>query len=105
VHGAAPGPVAHVAFSYDATTGLLQYEATTSGLGADRVVALTLQRSIGDAPGPIVAHLLAAGQAGVTSVLTMRGRQREDLVAGRLFVHLYTQRAPLGLGRTRVTLL
>ena len=102
--GDAPGPLAHVAFSYDATTGLLQYEATTSGLGVDRVLALTLQRSIGDAPGPIVAHFLKAGQVGATSALTMRGRQREDLVAGRLFVHLYTQRAPLGAGRTRLTL-
>ena len=102
--GHAQGPAARVAFTYHATTGILQYEATTSGLGGDRVVALTLQRSIDDAPGPIVAHLLSAGQVGASSVLTMRGRQREDLVAGRLFVHLYTQRAPLGAGRTKVAL-
>jgi len=34
----------------------------------------------------------------------MRGSQREDLVAGRMFVHLYTQRAPLGAGRAKVAL-
>ncbi len=102
--GAAPGPAARVAFTYDATTGVLRYEATTSGLGTDRVIALTLQRSVDGAPGPIVAHLMTPGQIGTSSVLTMRGRQREDLVAGRLFVHLYTQRAPLGAGRARVVL-
>ncbi len=102
--GAAPGAAARVAFTYDATTGVLQYEVTTSGLGTDRVIALTLQRSVDGAPGPIVAHLMTAGQAGASSVLTMRGRQREDLVAGRMFVHLYTQRAPLGAGRARVAL-
>ena len=79
--GGATGPAARVAFTYDTTTGLLQYDATTSGLGDDRVVALTLQRSIDGALGPIVAHLLSAGQSGASSVLTMRGRQREDLVA------------------------
>jgi Asp-tRNA(Asn)/Glu-tRNA(Gln) amidotransferase A subunit family amidase len=102
--GPAPGPAARVAFTYDATTGVLHYEATTTGLGTDRVIALTLQRRLDGAPGPIVAHLMTAEQAGASSVLTMRGRQREDLVAGRLFVHLYTQRAPLGAGRTKVML-
>jgi amidase len=102
--GVAPGPTARVAFTYDATTGVLQYEATTSGPGTDRVIALTLQRSVDGAPGPIVAHFVTAGQAGASPALTMRGRQREDLVAGRMFVHLYTQRTPLGAGRVRVAL-
>jgi len=102
--GAASGPAARVAFRYDETTGVLQYDAMTTGLGTDRVIALTLQRSVDGAPGPIVAHLLTTGQTAASSVLTMRGRQREDLVAGRLFVHLYTQRAPLGAGRSQVVL-
>jgi hypothetical protein len=102
--GAASGPTARVAFTYDATTGVLQYEVTTSGLGTDRVIALTLQGSGDGAPGPIVAHLMTTGQTAASSVLTMRGRQREDLVAGRLFVHLYTQRAALGAGRAKVAL-
>ena len=102
--GAAPAPAARVAFTYDATTGVLQYEAATTGLGADRVIALTLQRSVDGAPGPIVAHLMTTGQTAASSVLTMRGRQREDLVTGRMFVHLYTQRAPLGAGRAKVAL-
>ena len=34
----------------------------------------------------------------------MRGRDREDLVAGKLYVHFYTRQAPLGVGRTRLAL-
>jgi hypothetical protein len=32
----------------------------------------------------------------------MRGRDREDLVGGKIYVHLYTRRSPLGVGRTKV---
>lgn len=102
--GAAPGPVARVQFTYDATTGVLQYQATTSGLGADRVVALTLQRSFDGAPGPVVAHFLTGGRSAASDALVMRGSTREELVAGRLYLHLYTQRVPLGAGRTRLAL-
>jgi hypothetical protein len=34
----------------------------------------------------------------------MRGRNREDLVAGRLYVQLYTKQMPLGFERQRLTL-
>ena len=102
--GGTQGPAARVQFTYDQTTGQLRYEATTSGLGTDRVVALTLQRSLGDSPGAVVAQFLSAGQAGATSELMLRGVDREELVAGHLFMHLYTRQAPLGAGRARLTL-
>ena len=98
------GAAARVQFTYDATTGVLQYQVTTSGLGADRVVALTLQRSANGAPGPVVAHLLAGGRSEASDALVMRGSTREELVAGRLYLHFYTQRLPLGAGRTRLAL-
>ena len=102
--GAAPGPAGRVQFTYDATTGLLQYEATTSGLGSSRLIALTLQQSVNGESGPIVAHLLAAGRVAGSASLVMRGRDREEFVAGRLFMHLYTEAAPLGAARTRFAL-
>jgi hypothetical protein len=103
VKGTGPaGSSARVLFTYDRTTGALRYDASTASLTTDRVIALTLQRSDGDKPGPIVAHLLLPGQISASSTLTMRGRSREDLVAGRMFVHFYTQRSPLGVGRTGV---
>jgi hypothetical protein len=84
---------------------VLQYEATVKGLvEVDRVIALTLQRGADDHPGPIVAHLLAGGRNAAAGSLTLRGRDREEFVSGDLFMHLYTQRAPLGVGRARVIL-
>jgi len=83
----------------------LRYDARAVGLTpGDAVVGLTLQRSDGERPGPIVAHLLAPGQVTGLGMLSLRGRDREDLVAGTLWLHLYTRQAPLGLGRARVTL-
>jgi amidase len=110
VNGLAPAPVSFditarsgiVKFTYDRTTGALRYDATTTALGTDRVIALTLQRSDGDKPGPIIAHILAPNQISGSGTLTMRGRDREDLVAGRLYAHFYTKQSPLGAGRTQI---
>jgi hypothetical protein len=71
---------------------------------SDRVLALALQRSEGDKPGPIVAHLLAPNQIIGSGTLTMRGRNREDLVAGKLYVQLYTKEKPLGFERQKLML-
>ena len=118
VHGQAPPPVtfdtvvggsgvtapgARVKFTYTRTTGALRYDAAASGVVApDIVVGLTLQRSEDGKPGPIVAHLLAPNQAAGGGMLMLRGRDREDFVAGTLYLHLYTRQAPLGAGRTKL---
>ncbi|MFA5909541.1 MAG: amidase family protein [Vicinamibacterales bacterium] len=112
VNGLAPQPTSvdilagasAVKFTYDRTTGALRYDATTSPLGTDRVLALTLQRSDGGKPGPIIAHLLGPNQIAGAGTLTLRGRDREDLVAGTLYAHFYTRQSPLGAGRTRIVL-
>jgi amidase len=113
VNGAAPAPMsadiaigaALVKLNYDTTTGTLRYDAATSKMApTDRVLGLTLQRSDGDKPGPIVAHLLAPNQITGSGTVTMRGRNREDLVGGRLYVQLYTKAAPLGFERQKISL-
>jgi hypothetical protein len=113
VKGAAPPPVAgdvvvtghstwaRVRFTYDLVTGVLDYDATVNGLGSDRVVALTLQRGEVDKPGPILVHLLSPGQTVGHATLTLRGRNRDDLVAGKVYIHLYTRQSPLGVSRTK----
>jgi amidase len=113
VKGVAPPPAtaqitagsASVKLHYDHTTGQLRYEAATTGLPTtDRVVALTMHRTEGEKPGPVVAHLLAPSQISGSGTLVMRGRDREDLTAGRLYLQLYTRHLPLGAGRARVEL-
>ncbi len=112
VNGAAPVPVSFeaavggsaVKFTYDRTTGALRYDATTPTIGTDRVVGLTLQRSDGGKPGPIVAHLLVPNQITGSGTLMLRGRDREDLTAGKIYAHFYTKQAPLGAARTQITI-
>ena len=113
VKGVAPPPAiadltigsATLKLQYDRTTGHLRYDAATAALPTtDRVVALTMQRSDGEKAGPIVAHLLAPNQIAGSGTLIMRGRDREDLTAGRLYVHFYTRQLPLGAGRAKLEL-
>ncbi|MEO8679001.1 MAG: amidase family protein [Vicinamibacterales bacterium] len=103
-NAASSGIVAAVKFVYDRTTGALTYDASATGLGSDRVLALTLQRSEAGKPGPIVAHLLMQDQARAAATLTLRGRDREDLVGGRMFVTFYTRLVPMGVGRAAIQL-
>ena len=101
VSGGAVSAAYSMKYSFDQTTGELKYEVTTSNLApSDRVLALTIQRSDGGKPGPIVAHLLAPNQVSGSGTLVLRGRNREDFVGGRLFVHFYTRSMPLGLARS-----
>jgi Asp-tRNA(Asn)/Glu-tRNA(Gln) amidotransferase A subunit family amidase len=93
---------ATVKLNFDRTTGALRYDVTTANMATDRVVGLTIQRGDGDKPGPIVAHLLTPSQITGSGTLILRGRDREDLAAGRLYVHFYTRQSPLGAGRARL---
>ncbi len=121
VKGIAPPPVAielaigaaTVKLSYDRTTGVLRYDVTTSTTSTaataatagpvDRVIGLAIHRSDGEKTGPVIAHLLAPNQISGSGTLVMRGRDREDLVGGRLFAQLYTRQSPLGTARTRIS--
>lgn len=113
VKGVAPAPTAAeitignaaVKLNYDATTGAVRYDATTAKMApSDRVLALTLQRSEGDKPGPIIAQLLAPNQITGSGTLVLKGRNREDFAAGRVYLHFYTKQMPLGFERQRVSL-
>ena len=91
-----------VKWTYDQTTGALRFEASASTPVTDRVLGLTIQRSNGDKPGPIIAHLLAPNQVSGSGTISLRGQDREDFVAGKLYLHFYTRRFPLGAQRQKI---
>lgn len=86
-------PEATVDVTYHAVTGRLDYRASTT---AGDLIALAVHRMDGDRVGPVVAHFLRRGQGAAEGTWVLRGRERDDLVAGRLAVGLYTVRTPLG---------
>jgi len=113
VDGAAPAPTAAeiavgsatVKLTYDTTTGVLRFDAAAGKMTpADRVIGLAMHRSEGGKPGPIVAQLLAPNQIAGSGTVTLRGRNREDLVGGKLFMQFYTKQSPLGFERQPITL-
>lgn len=95
VPGPAGGPASGAALRYsvDLATGQLDY--SVSALAPD-VIAVALHRVEGGRVGAVVAHLARRGALASQGVLTLRGRDREDLAAGRLAARLYTARQPLG---------
>nr|QIQ10695.1 Glutamyl-tRNA(Gln) amidotransferase subunit A [uncultured bacterium] len=114
VNGAAPAPrvttvsvgtapdAAVATLTYHPATGALAYDVTIGG--AARVLGLALHRPNGDQPGPLVAHLAARGQRAGRGAVTLRARHRDELLAGRMFLRLYTDRQPLGSAPVRVAL-
>jgi hypothetical protein len=43
--------------------------------------------------------MLVPNQIAGSGTIVLRGRNREDFIGGRLFVHFYTRSLPLGLTR------
>lgn len=97
VHG---GLDASARLTFHAVTGVLEFTSTIAG--DDAPLALVLHRLDGERVGPIVAHLGMRGQRAARGAVTLRGRDREDMAAGRLGLRLYTERLPLGAPVVRV---
>ncbi len=95
---AAP-PLLRVRFTLDPTTNELGFALTLPRPSPSGILIATLQRGDAEHPGPIVAHLLGGGWTGGIGAVTLRPRDRRDLDAGRLFLHVYTAQQPLGAGR------
>ena len=103
--GGADGPYVSGEFTYDRTTGELRYTLKVAEIAtADRVLAYTIHRSDGEKPGPILAHLLTPNQIAGSGTILMRGRDRDDLLAGKLYLRLYTRQSPLGQGQLRIVI-
>ncbi len=95
------GAAASFSLTYYPTTGVLDFDTTVAA--TEQPIAVALHRMDGDTVGPVVTHLAMRGQRSSRGTLTLRGRDREDLTAGRLGARLYTERQPLGSPIVRLT--
>ncbi|MNP32165.1 hypothetical protein D3C76_1253310 [compost metagenome] len=91
-----------VNFDYDKLTGKLAYTAHTRDVPHDQVIGVTLARSLDEKPGPIIWNLLKPHMTQASDSLTLKASDREELLAGRLRVQLYTLDSPLGTGAMAV---
>ncbi|HEY3120372.1 MAG TPA: amidase family protein, partial [Vicinamibacteria bacterium] len=86
-------------FRWDETTGELTYDVTVRGVAAESVLAASINRGEPGARGPIVAHLLRHGHTSAAGTLALNDRDRRDLLAGRLYIQLFTLEHPGGAAR------
>jgi amidase len=85
--------------TYDPVGARLNYRASTKNVAASDVISLTLQHGEVDKAGPVIANLLRQRQTTAKASLVLNGKDRQDLLAGKLYVDFYTKTAPLGVGR------
>jgi len=86
----------------DVPAGTLGYRAAASGVPADHVHAIVLERRRGSRPQAVVARLSGPGHAAAEGTLRLTAPLLRDLLAGDLDVALYTRDRPLGAVRLRV---
>jgi Asp-tRNA(Asn)/Glu-tRNA(Gln) amidotransferase A subunit family amidase len=92
------GATAVLRYEVDITTGAMRFDMAVDHAEDDAVVAVTLQRWVGEHVGPVQLVLLRAGHQAARGEQVLRSDQLGALVDGSLHVHLYTRRAPLGAG-------
>lgn len=112
VNGKAPAPtILHVndtglraRFTYDATTGELKFTVTSIGGQPSDLRLVALHREDQGGAGPIVSRLVEAGARGGSGILSLGYLDREALLAGRLYVQVYTRQTPTGARRLTLAL-
>src|SRR6185437_2058141 len=83
-------------FAYDPMRRTLAYNASTAGVSAAHVFALTIDRDSAGQKGPVMEVLTVPGETKVSGAVEVNESERRDLAAGRLSLVLYTSDAPLG---------
>ena len=99
---AAGGAAAKVDFRYDPTTAALDIRARVTGIAADQMIGLTLQRARDGGPGPILAPLILHGGLSGATRLILSAPDRAALLSGGFYTALYTRAAPLGAAKAVV---
>jgi len=91
-------------FGWDAATRVLKFDVAVSGVRPADVILVALHRGEANQWGPVIAPLMRTGAVSASGSIPLRDSERDDLLAGRLFVRWYTRAAPLGDGRIPVSI-
>jgi Asp-tRNA(Asn)/Glu-tRNA(Gln) amidotransferase A subunit family amidase len=92
---ARPGGLA-ARFSFDRTTGELRYEASTSELAADAVLAAWIHRAGENDRGPATYQVLGRAERRRSGVVVLPPAEHAALDQGRFYLALYTRENPTG---------
>lgn len=84
-------------FSFDPTKRSLSYDITAAGAPAARVYAMSIDRDTATRKGPALRVLSGPGVARAKGAVRITEVERQDLVAGRTSLVLYTAEHPFGI--------
>ncbi|MBI4421047.1 MAG: CHRD domain-containing protein [Gemmatimonadetes bacterium] len=92
---------ARATFTFDGYRNTLSFSVQVSGVPADQIHAVTLDRGEASRKGPVVYRLLRRGETSAADMVVLTSAERRDLLEGRLYMTLYTADHPTGaaLGR------
>ncbi len=91
-------------FVYDAVKSALAYDVRVTGVAAEQVHAIALNRSGVNGIGPVLLHLAGPGRAQIDGTITLSPGERVELETGKLVLTLYTRSAPQGAVRAPLAL-
>src|SRR5262245_58436552 len=91
-------------FTFDPTTRSLDYVVNVVGVPGARVYSITIDRDSAGKKGAVIRHLAGPGLAAAKGHLTLRELERQQLVAGRLALVVYTSDQPTGSVRKRLVI-
>jgi len=89
-------------FGWDAATKVLSYDVAVSNVRPADMFLVALHRGDTKQLGPVIAPLVRAGFIAAKGQVTLRDSERDDLLAGRIYVRWYTRWQALGDGRIPV---
>ncbi|NYT38829.1 amidase [Allopusillimonas soli] len=90
-----------VKYVLDPCTGRLGVSTETAQVEQTSIIALTLQSSQGERPGPVIFHLPHAAPGQASKEIVLQAHHLRAALKGELYVHLYTQESPWGAARVR----
>jgi len=85
-------------FAFDPVTRDLAYDLEIVEIPDSAVSVVALHRKEGSSPGPVLHRLMGPGQLQAAGAIVLGSMEAEDLVAGRLYLTLYSASWPRGLG-------
>ncbi|MES2176296.1 MAG: amidase family protein [Gemmatimonadota bacterium] len=91
---------AQAVLTFDATRRSLDYVVRVAGVPADRLFGVSLDRDSAAHKGPVLRRLAGPGAVSARGTLTLGEVERNDLLAGRIALALYTS-SGVGIGRIR----
>ena len=97
------GVTANGRMRFDPTRRALDFDVRLSGVPADRIFAIAIDRGTSERNGPVVQRLSGPGLVHARGAVKLGETDRHALLDGRLFLTVYTADHPAGAARGQLT--